>query len=1369
MGEDSSAETPSQTKSSNDLLDLKHLQNVDEQNLVMFRKKHLFVEMHELDEKEWHETKRWNYGLEEERAGRKWTSAHLPTISVFGMMGFRECLKPELIILDAVADDEVKAADCPGECAAFNRCLKSVAMTIVNHFVRDGQIEPGNAAAALDTLWSHLSLKKIVDHDDILKEAKAQFLREKSKSDLRSAGDLVRTSAEEPIIPGGSSKSHSVKFFAPESATMSRRGLAAGGASLIKVPSLQKFSSFLRSKSPTSRRSKGLVATGKDQDQDQDDDDHDDDDHDQEVEEVHSDATTEGDTDEDQPGHHHHHRGEAGTSAAGPKETKSSTNLSFAAAGPAHLPRRRPTFGGSKTGGVTDAGRKQKGAAAFPPPRHVTSISEGNPQNVMPPKLRRRRSSGTLQKLLSRKRLFEARRYSSTTALFASRKSVVVKLPPLPPENEDPLKPDAEEEAVHILIDDQFDALTSDAVVIVRLAAPVPSGLEERTHMDEVGDDDESPGKVSAASLSAAEEHNGHSPPPPSSHTGEDDDDDDQQTTLNDIPKPPPTKRTETERTPGGTVKKRPQDLLARFIVLVLGPKIDESALTSVSAQLCARRHAEMGAAAAALMQDDAVVRALYESTNPSSLLEAIDLKLSSMRILPRTSRPTKAAVKRRASRMYQQLAELKRVAEAQALARAKEMTTRENPEVVELQNTGGRFVRLEYPEQAAKWGARERDTFTAGFSIGAFLTFAQKYALPLLSGIVLALILANVRAGGYRRWAGVSEHDDDHDDDHGVGLHGGDDDDHVAQARRVLSSGGSPGHPTLFGLRVDGHDVTLHFVVNDVLMALFFGLAVKEIAEAFQPGGSLYPPTRKAVNPLLGTVGGVVGPIVLYFVFIAVAVSSGLLGGYDFLQLARGWGIPTATDISIAWVTAVVLFGSGHPAINYLLLCAVIDDGIGLIIIAVAYPDPDNPLTPGWLLLVVLAMAISLALRKLECARWAVYVFLAGPLAWFGLLYAAVHPSLALCFVVPFMPIKIDSALDDANDRLTILDSTAGGKTTKGEGKGKHHHLSPLHDFEDAVKNFVDFFVLFAFGAVNAGVRLRDAGGYSLVILLTLFFGKTLGMTVGSSVAVALGFPRPEGMSFRHLVVAGVISSVGLTVSLFIAGEAFAGKDQLEGQAKLGALLSLGPALVLVALANFSPNFKRLIGGKRKNDDDDDDDGVHGGGNGGRTTNGGFLLPSFSSKTKKTTTTPNGSKQKKKKPSKHDFKANNTLVPPAFDDDDDDDGNGDPEKGLAVATGLAGDGIPISPKDVLKHKSKKKGRSHEFKDVDYIDYARDYREEDDQEEFLEDAVVANIENTLREIHRIEAQVEKRAGVRRSSSILEGFRHQAHEAHGGHS
>lgn len=1014
-------------RSKESMLDLNKM-HVNEKNFLMFRKKHLFVEMHELSNSEWHETHRWNYGLEEDMKLGEWTPAHLPTISVFGMMAFRDCLRPELVILDVATNEEGDSC----------RKLRQIAMEIVNHLVRDGQIEPGDASAALENLAAHLSLKKCVDHD---------AMKEEERDRVSSA-------------------------TAPAQSAMPRKP----------------------------KRSLGSLE-------------------DAAMAEV---AEEEG---EDE-------------------------------------------------------------ASKTPVPRMNS--------------LRRRRSS--LKKMMSAHKMFH---HGPTQ--HHSQSGTVGGIPEhLQPEPfvEDSLRPDAEEEALHVLIDNDFKELKSDAVVVVRLRVPIASEFEERFGEEKEQD------------------------------------------------------------------KQNQPDLLARFIVLVLGPaKIAGS--TEEVQQLFRRRHTEMGAAAAALMQDDVVVRSLYESQSSSELLDAIDLRLSAMRIMPHTSRPTKKAVLSRASRMYQQLAELRRVAEEQARQRLKEsqekheIASRLTPEVVEIQNTGGKFLRLEYPDQGAKWGAREKDTFTYGLSVGAVFTFAQKYALPLLTGIVLALVLANTNPSGYTRWTGVA-HDDDEDDHHEDGG------DHRYLLSRMLSGSSHDSNiPTIFGLSINDHDFTLHFLVNDILMVFFFGLAVKEIAEAFQPGGSLYPPSKKAINPLLGTLGGVIGPVAVYFALLGICTSTGVLSGASFSTFAQGWGIPTATDISVAWVTAVVVFGSGHPAINFLLLCAVIDDGIGLVIIAAAYSDPDHPVQPIYLLLVVLAMLISYGLRKMECARWQVYVVLAGPVAWFGLIFANIHASLALCFVVPFMPIKIENEAPPSPTDFVDLEMQ----------KEVAHHCSPLHEFEESVKNFVDFVVLFLFGLVNAGVDLDEYGGFSLVIVGALFIGKTLGMTVGSALAQYLGYGRPEGMSLRHLVIAGMISSVGLTVSLFIAGEAFPNDPLYEDQAKLGALLSVFPSLFFVALVNISPAGRKL------------------------------LL---------------GPPPKPMANTQVDNKRIEDMAPP-----------GDLP---SVAAGLSGDGISASP-----------GKKQQD---DEINYDADYEEPEEGDEYLEDVVVKNIQKTLTEIHRIEKQVESRAGVRRSSMML---------------
>ena len=189
-------------------------------------------------------------------------------------------------------------------------------------------------------------------------------------------------------------------------------------------------------------------------------------------------------------------------------------------------------------------------------------------------------------------------------------------------------------------------------------------------------------------------------------------------------------------------------------------------------------------------------------------------------------------------------------------------------------------------------------------------------------------------------------------------------------------------------------HETPFHFIVNDLFMVLFFGIAAKEITESCLPGGVLNPPS-KAINPLLGTLGGVVGPIAVYFLYIGVFQPEE--------DISNGWGIPTATDIALAWLIARMCFGKGHPAVAYLLLLAVADDAIGLGIIAIAYPIQQPE--PAFLLLTLLGMIFAYGLRKRGVNSYWPYLILGGGLSWCGLYFAHLHPALALVAIVPFMP----------------------------------------------------------------------------------------------------------------------------------------------------------------------------------------------------------------------------------------------------------------------------------------------------------------------------------------------------------------------------
>ncbi|MBW2528622.1 MAG: Na+/H+ antiporter NhaA, partial [Deltaproteobacteria bacterium] len=359
-----------------------------------------------------------------------------------------------------------------------------------------------------------------------------------------------------------------------------------------------------------------------------------------------------------------------------------------------------------------------------------------------------------------------------------------------------------------------------------------------------------------------------------------------------------------------------------------------------------------------------------------------------------------------------------------------------------------------------------------------------QEFSLPLLTGVLLGLLLANIEPHGYH-----------------VLLHW------------------SPFGP-------DSH-LNFHFLVNDIFMALFFGIAAKEITEACLPGGALNPP-RKAVNPLAGTLGGVLGPVGVYFAIVWLTGAS---------EITRGWGVPTATDIALAWLVARMVFGAGHPAVAFLLLLAVADDAIGLGIIAIFYGDPKEPAQPIYMLLIVAAMVAAWGMKKKGVKSFWPYLLVAGPLSWCGFFFAHLHPALALVPVVPFMP---NMGFDEG-----LFREVSTGKV----------YPDTLNCFEHFFKKPVDFGLL-AFGVANAGVEFSSMGTATWAVFISLMVGKTFGITFCSWLASKLGFPLPTGMDMKTLLAAGMTAALGLTVALFVAGVAFV-DPVLQGAAKMGALLS--------------------------------------------------------------------------------------------------------------------------------------------------------------------------------------------------------------------
>ena len=437
------------------------------------------------------------------------------------------------------------------------------------------------------------------------------------------------------------------------------------------------------------------------------------------------------------------------------------------------------------------------------------------------------------------------------------------------------------------------------------------------------------------------------------------------------------------------------------------------------------------------------------------------------------------------------------------------------------------------------------------------FIRFFFENSIFLVAGALTALIWANVDYASYehfihfeisRLWT-AEQTETDHDAGHGAeeksqnskashDAESHDSGNHDAESPGASESeDGQVEHAKRHaGEEAHAHPLTIHFVINDVLMALFFAMAAMEVWESMLPGGALSN-LRKAATPLLATLGGIVGPAGLY-----------LLGAWFFKEqlLIRGWAIPCATDIAFSYLVARWIFGVGHPAIAFLLLLAIADDAAGLAILAVAYPQHD--LQPIWFLLTLFAVLIGFGMRRMRLQSFWWYLLIPGTLSWISFYFAGIHAALGLVPIIPAMPHAHSDLGIFARDEMKKTDT--------------------LNAFAAWWKNPVEL-ILGLFGLANAGVMFASAATGTGLVLLGLIIGKPAGITFFTWVAERLfGLEVPKGITYRHVVSLGMVAGIGFTVALFVSDAAYADKSLPEGVAradwtfvrdsvKMGALLS--------------------------------------------------------------------------------------------------------------------------------------------------------------------------------------------------------------------
>ncbi|MDW8307192.1 MAG: Na+/H+ antiporter NhaA [Leptospiraceae bacterium] len=382
-----------------------------------------------------------------------------------------------------------------------------------------------------------------------------------------------------------------------------------------------------------------------------------------------------------------------------------------------------------------------------------------------------------------------------------------------------------------------------------------------------------------------------------------------------------------------------------------------------------------------------------------------------------------------------------------------------------------------------------------------------RQFSAFLLGGTALALLWSNLNHEAYHRFVYT-----------------------VLESIPGMGHGGGP------------LEITFHFLVNDFFMALFFGMAMKEVSESFLPGGALSS-FRKAALPALATLGGVIGPVVLFF--ILKAIFPPIIDGQE-VDITRAWAVPTATDIAYSWLFASFVFGAKHPAVTFLLVLAVLDDLIGMAIIAFFYSSNVHPEYLGF---VLLAMLIAEGMRRKRVRSFWPYVIIAGPISWIGLHFTGVHAALALVPVVPFMP--------HASRDLGMFAEME---------EGRH---DTMNEFEHYFKPLVDVGLL-TFGLANAGVYLKPEAfqaSPTWIIFTSLVVGKTFGIYLFSRLGIFLGLSLPTHMKLSQQIVLGCVAGIGFTVALFVTDVATRDMPNKEvaDMLKLGALMSFlaGPIAI--------------------------------------------------------------------------------------------------------------------------------------------------------------------------------------------------------------
>lgn len=355
------------------------------------------------------------------------------------------------------------------------------------------------------------------------------------------------------------------------------------------------------------------------------------------------------------------------------------------------------------------------------------------------------------------------------------------------------------------------------------------------------------------------------------------------------------------------------------------------------------------------------------------------------------------------------------------------------------------------------------------------------------------------------------------------------------------------------------GEPLTLMTFINDALMAVFFFSVGLEIKREILVGE--LSSFRQALLPIIAAVGGMIVPVLIYFLITQGTPS------------VDGLAIPMATDIAFS-LGVLSLFGKRVPLSLKIFLTAfaVVDDIGGILIIAFGY---TSHLAVSYLLAAFGVLLVLVIANKMGVMNKTFYGFL-GLVVWYLFLQSGVHSTIAgvlVAFTIPSIPclnvkkyIKriCDNVAEFPHfDKSSILLTPHQIDVLKSIESASDRVISPLQFMEDRMHGMVNYLIMPLFAFANAGITLSGgegpiAGTVTYAIVFGLVLGKFIGIFSFTYLAVRSKLvTMPKGMNWKNVTGVSLLGGIGFTVSLFIANLSFGETDEiLLNQAKLGVLI---------------------------------------------------------------------------------------------------------------------------------------------------------------------------------------------------------------------